>query len=258
MGGSVACHIARNCKVEFLFADRTFSKLTDVPLISFGKLARWMFLGLTCFNDDVAADFIEAKCYKIVGWDPEDTIINELCSLKLGVSQKIVEIAKNFNNKKFKFNNYFHILSQEEGEAFKKSVKYLLELNKKMQILKHNWEDENNDSMSKDEDIHDEGSEKSSPEMLHQSQLHDIENNKLEDSIYNVAKDHFNNSNHNNSVMIDKINLDNSVKLSKKFEYLETYRDADPDLDDKFFQITNPGVFESSLNVLLNNKLSYK
>ena len=41
LGGSVACYIARTCKVDFLFANRTFSKLTDVPLRNLGPFFKF-------------------------------------------------------------------------------------------------------------------------------------------------------------------------------------------------------------------------
>ena len=119
LGGSVAWYIARTCKVDFLFANRTFSRITDVPLRAFGSIAKWMYMWLTWFNDDVASDFLEARWYKVLGWDPQDHIINEMWSLKLGVSKKIVEEANLCSNNKFKFAEYFHILSKDEGDNLK-------------------------------------------------------------------------------------------------------------------------------------------
>ena len=259
LGGSVAWYIARTWKVDFLFADRTFSKLTDIPLISFGRIARWLYIGLTWFYDEVAFDYLEAKCYKVVGWDPNDQIINELCSLKYGISKLIVDEASKFNNKNFKFDNYFHILSQDEGKSMEKAIKFLLNLNKKMQIWKANFFEEEMDSTSKDDELNYEGSDKVSPNILHQSQLDDIEKNRLDDSLSQEVSHKFKQANQNNSVMIEKRELEEHLKKKSKVEHLETYHDADPDFDEKFFQITNPGVFDASSGILLNrNKLDYK
>lgn len=59
MGGMVAAHIGSLGLVDFLFVDRSFSSLTDVPLYSMG---RWAQIGMKVFTlwkeTNAARDFI--------------------------------------------------------------------------------------------------------------------------------------------------------------------------------------------------------
>jgi len=92
LGGCVASYIARKCKVEFVFIDRTFASLTDVAYYSFrGKMIEWILLLFTRWNEQCWQNFMEIKdCYKVIGCDPEDKIITDLASLKCGISRYIV------------------------------------------------------------------------------------------------------------------------------------------------------------------------
>lgn len=74
LGGCVASYIAKKCKVDFVFVDRTFASLTDVVYWSFrGKLVKWVFYLLTRWDEQCWTNFYEIKeCYKIIGCDPED------------------------------------------------------------------------------------------------------------------------------------------------------------------------------------------
>jgi hypothetical protein len=47
MGGMIASHLARKGLVDFLFADRTFSALDEVPVYSMGNWAKW---GMNIFS----------------------------------------------------------------------------------------------------------------------------------------------------------------------------------------------------------------
>ena len=96
MGGLIAAHLARKGLVDFLFADRTFYSLEEVPVYSMGKWAKW---GMKIFSlwggIDASRDYIFSNCYKVISQDPNDEVINENCSLKTGVSLKIVIIVIN-------------------------------------------------------------------------------------------------------------------------------------------------------------------
>lgn len=41
MGGMIAAHLARKGLVDFLFVDRSFSSLEEVPVYSMGHWAKW-------------------------------------------------------------------------------------------------------------------------------------------------------------------------------------------------------------------------
>lgn len=60
LGGMVACHIARTKNVNYLFADRTFSSLSEVANTGFSRMARFFFNLINDWNYDSAEAFIEA------------------------------------------------------------------------------------------------------------------------------------------------------------------------------------------------------
>ena len=91
MGGLIAAHLARKNLVDFLFADRTFYSLEDVPIYSMGLWAKWAMKIFTWWSDvDATRDYIFANCYKVIAQDANDEVINDAVSLKTGVSLKIV------------------------------------------------------------------------------------------------------------------------------------------------------------------------
>jgi hypothetical protein len=93
MGGLVAAHLARKGLVDFLFADRTFSSLEEVPVYSMGVWAKWMIKIFARWKEtDGTRDYIFANCYKVIAQDAKDEVVNDNASLKTGVSLKIVRI----------------------------------------------------------------------------------------------------------------------------------------------------------------------
>lgn len=48
LGGLVACYIANKCKIDFVFADRTFASLKLVARYSFGKILSNLLQVVTC------------------------------------------------------------------------------------------------------------------------------------------------------------------------------------------------------------------
>lgn len=67
MGGLVAAHLARKGLVDFLFADRTFYSLNEVPVYSMGYWAKCLIKFFTWWGDaDGTKDFIYANCYKVI------------------------------------------------------------------------------------------------------------------------------------------------------------------------------------------------
>ena len=87
----MACHLARKGLVDFMFADRTFYSLEEVPVYSMGSWAKYGMKAFSWWKDlDMTRDYIFANCYKVIGQDPKDTVIDDNASLKTGVSLKIV------------------------------------------------------------------------------------------------------------------------------------------------------------------------
>ena len=100
MGGLVAAHLARKGLVDFLFADRTFYSLEEVPVYSMGVWAKWAMKFFTRWKETSGTrDYIFANCYKVISQDPKDEVINDNASLKTGVSLKIVRFIFFIYNK---------------------------------------------------------------------------------------------------------------------------------------------------------------
>jgi hypothetical protein len=109
--------------VDFLFADRTFCSLNSVSNYNFGRLAQYLYTYLTWWHTDSAQDFLYADCYKVISADPNDTMINDLASLKSGVAVKLLETqgmeqVAGFVPARLKLDKYYHILSPEETSRF--------------------------------------------------------------------------------------------------------------------------------------------
>jgi hypothetical protein len=133
MGGMVASYLARKGLVDFLFADRTFYDIQEVPVYSMGSWAKYAIKFLTLWRDlDSSEDFIFTNCYKVIAQDPNDEVINDNSSLKTGVSLHIIqnELKNRFLERTFEddqdetlivdMSKYHHILTEEEtGILFK-------------------------------------------------------------------------------------------------------------------------------------------
>jgi hypothetical protein len=91
MGGMIAAHLARKGLVDFVFCDRTFYNLSEVPIYTMGKWAKYGIKLITLWNDlDSTSDFIYSNCYKVMSQDPNDEVINDNASLKTGISLAII------------------------------------------------------------------------------------------------------------------------------------------------------------------------
>ena len=67
MGGMVAAHLARKGLVDFLFVDRSFYDLQEVPVYSMGKWAKYALKFLTIWQGgDSTDDYIYTNCYKVI------------------------------------------------------------------------------------------------------------------------------------------------------------------------------------------------
>ena len=69
LGGSVACHLARNCNIDFVFIDRSFSSIDKVAEISYGNIASTALKFLTLYKWDFSAsnNYILSNTYKVIG-----------------------------------------------------------------------------------------------------------------------------------------------------------------------------------------------
>lgn len=199
---------------------------------------------------------MEARCYKVVGGDPEDVIINDLCSLKAGISQKIIEEANRFTVKKFNFNKYFHILTSEEGNDMFKSIKYLINLNYKLQIWKKHHSENNHEPLSKDDDSSHDASDDVPPAVLHQSHRYDLEDRNPDASMTKAVNSKFNKANQNHTVVHDRNPYSEPPSRNPPAEYLETCQDIDP--DDQFFQVTNMGGIEAVSDLTVSTQAQYQ
>jgi hypothetical protein len=93
MGGMIAAHLGRKGLVDFLFTDRTFYDLQEVPIYSMGLWSKYAMKFLTLWGDlDSTPDFVYTNCYKVIAQDPNDEVINDSASLKTGISLRIVII----------------------------------------------------------------------------------------------------------------------------------------------------------------------
>jgi hypothetical protein len=67
MGGIIAAYLARKGHVDFLFTDRTFFSLEEVPIYSMGLWAKYAIKAFTLWTEtDSSSDFIFSNCYKVI------------------------------------------------------------------------------------------------------------------------------------------------------------------------------------------------
>ena len=125
LGGSIATYLANKCNLNFLFADRTFSSLSQAALYNFGKVAYFGFKIASSEDIDSVSNYLDTKCYKVISSDPKDLMINDLASLKAGVAWNLI-YDKLPNT---------HILIEEHMAAFYKSLKRIYELIVKLSKL---------------------------------------------------------------------------------------------------------------------------
>ena len=88
----MAAYIAKKCKVDFVFVDRTFSSLYDVAYYSFGgPFLAWVFRILTRWTEPCWQNYMDIgkDTYKVMGCDAEDKIVTDLASLKNGVGRTV-------------------------------------------------------------------------------------------------------------------------------------------------------------------------
>ena len=90
LGGCIAIYLAKECVLDFLIADRTFSSLSAVAFFNFGRLAYWIYKLARGDDFDSVSDYLAVNCFKILMSDPNDQMITDLSSLKSGVALKLL------------------------------------------------------------------------------------------------------------------------------------------------------------------------
>lgn len=131
LGGMLAVHLGRVRPVSYLYADRTFSKLTDVAKYNFGNCANWYIKWVSRWETDCALDYLYTDCYKVIASDALDMMINDLGSLKTGVSVRLLETQglhhyAGIRPASIDLEKYSHILSPEQFASFHQSFVSLM------------------------------------------------------------------------------------------------------------------------------------
>ena len=89
VGGSVACYLARRGLVDFCFIDRSFSALDTVAgsmLGQWAKIGIKLITNISAKDHESVEDYVYSNCYKVIAQDPNDELITELVSLKVGLN----------------------------------------------------------------------------------------------------------------------------------------------------------------------------
>lgn len=131
LGGSVACRLGK--VADFVFADRTFRALSEVALLSYGKIIFSIYKWFGPGDTDPVKDYLAAGCYKLVSCDPEDQMIPHLASLKSGIILSLTQITE------YKGKKVFNLIKE-----YKKNPNFSDLLNDLNEVrrLKHSKEEE--------------------------------------------------------------------------------------------------------------------
>ena len=102
IGGVPSCHLAYNRReIELLICDRNFGEMDFIPKnYPFGKYLYILYKILYMQSSNNVNNYINSNCYKIVLNDPNDSIVNEVSSLKTMVASELCKkylISNNFN-----------------------------------------------------------------------------------------------------------------------------------------------------------------
>lgn len=132
LGGAVATYVARYCEIDFLFVDRSFSKLNELVQYNFGKWGRYILYIVSHWSLDTAQDYLYVNCYKIMSSDPNDHMINDLASLKSGVAVKLIEtrgleIVEGISPAQLDLKKYCHILNGNDTMNMAQAVNCLMD-----------------------------------------------------------------------------------------------------------------------------------
>lgn len=125
IGAIPAAYLANKNLINFCYCDRAFQSLSSLlKSIKCGNilncLRKLLFIKDFC-NVDL---YIKSNCFKVISADPSDNIINEMASLKSGISQFTLK-SMSIKNKD---NILLNILDEKEYFAFIKSLTYFVNI----------------------------------------------------------------------------------------------------------------------------------
>ena len=90
IGGCIAVHLAKECVLDFLVADRTFASIKAVALFRYGRLAYWASCLARIEDFEYTGEYLASNCPKAIICDPADLIVSDLASLKAGVAVRLL------------------------------------------------------------------------------------------------------------------------------------------------------------------------
>lgn len=77
---------AQKRHIDFFFSDRSLYSLNEMALSWAGKIAQVIFQLLFNECEDFNKAYLALKCYKVIGVDVRDSVIDYNCSMACGVS----------------------------------------------------------------------------------------------------------------------------------------------------------------------------
>lgn len=100
LGGMVATHLASVRKVNILYVDRSFSCVSEVSYYRMLSFFRPLIRFVTDFDVFSPSKYYSANCYKVVSYDPQDSVIGFLASFPIGLAKLFAQefIMKQKNN----------------------------------------------------------------------------------------------------------------------------------------------------------------
>lgn len=122
-GGAIACHLAKNSNCDFLFADRSISNMKNlIQTETSSTILSTICNFIINWKIDVPKNFISSSCYKLIGHNINCSGLEEICSLRNGVSNSIISEGKPVSTKTP------HMLSENETYVFWRNLKDLSDM----------------------------------------------------------------------------------------------------------------------------------
>ncbi|KAL4483297.1 hypothetical protein ABPG72_007939 [Tetrahymena utriculariae] len=91
LGGLVAAHLGAHRKIDFLYIDRSFSCISDIAYFTMFRVFKFVVRFLTNYDLWSPFNYVNAKCYKAMSYDPNDEAIGYMSSMMNGVSKTIAQ-----------------------------------------------------------------------------------------------------------------------------------------------------------------------
>ncbi|EAS07115.3 alpha/beta hydrolase family protein (macronuclear) [Tetrahymena thermophila SB210] len=91
LGGLVAAHLGAHRKIDFLYVDRSFSCISDIAYFTMFRVFKFVVRFLTNYDLWSPFNYVNANCYKVLSYDPNDEAIGYMSSMMNGVSKSIAQ-----------------------------------------------------------------------------------------------------------------------------------------------------------------------